>query len=105
VTHRICFSLELPGANVAEYSRRHDELWPALREAIRDQGGHNYSIFALPDVDRVFGYLEVDDIERWNAGGASELTHAWWDYMADIMPTHADNSPIEAAVIEVFHLD
>jgi L-rhamnose mutarotase len=105
MTYRICFSLELPGANVPEYKRRHDDLWPELREAIRAQGGHNYSIFALPDVDRVVGYVEVDDIDRWNSAGASKLTQAWWDYMADTMPTNADNSPVQAAIVEVFHLD
>lgn len=95
----------MPGQNVAEYRQRHDRLWPALRDAIHEQGGHNYSIFALPDVDRVVGYVEVDDIDRWNSGGLSEVTRAWWAYMADIMPTHTDNSPINAPVFEVFHLD
>jgi L-rhamnose mutarotase len=105
MTYRICFSLEMPGENVAEYRRRHDDLWPALGEAIRAQGGHNYSIFALPDVDRVVGYLEVDDIDVWNSASTSEITQAWWNYMADIMPTNADNSPIQAPAFEVFHLD
>jgi L-rhamnose mutarotase len=105
MTYRISFSLQLPGSNVAEYRRRHDELWPELRDAIRAQGGHNYSIFALPDVDRVVGYLEVDDLERWNSGGESEITRAWWNFMADIMPTNRDHSPIQAPITEVFHLD
>jgi L-rhamnose mutarotase len=105
MTHRVSFSLHLPGANAAEYQRRHSELWVELVDAIRAQGGHNYSIFALPDVDRVVGYLEVDDLEVWNAGGESDVTRAWWAYMAEIMPTNPDNSPIQAPIVEVFHLD
>lgn len=105
MTHRVCFSLHLPASNVEEYRRRHDDLWPELRDAIRAQGGHNYSIFALPDVDRVVGYVEVDDLDRWNGGGESAITLAWWRHMADLMPTNADDSPIQAPIVEVFHLD
>jgi L-rhamnose mutarotase len=105
MSHRVSFCLHLPGSNVEEYQRRHDSLWPELRKAIRGQGGRNYSIFALPDVDRVVGYLEVDDLDAWNRGGESELTHAWWAYMADLMPTNPDSSPIQAPIVEVFHQD
>ncbi len=105
MTHRLCFSLQLPASSVEEYRRRHDGLWPELRDAILAQGGHNYSIFAMPDVDRVVGYLEVDDIDLWNSGGESEITRAWWKHMADLMPTNPDHSPIQAPIVEVFHLD
>lgn len=103
MTHRIAFSLVLPGENAAEYRRRHDALWPELREAIREQGGRNYSIFAAPEIDRVFGYLEVDDLDRWNSGAGSELTHRWWQHMADLMPTNPDGSPLDTPLFEVFH--
>jgi L-rhamnose mutarotase len=103
--HRVAFSLELPRQSVAEYTRRHAEIWPDLRSAIAEQGGHNFSIFAIPGIDRVFGYLEVEDLERWEAGAGTDLTHRWWRYMADIMPTNADSSPRADTVHEVFHLD
>lgn len=103
--HRVAFSLVLPAANLELYAQRHADLWPELREAIARQGGHNYTIFALPEVDRVVGYLEVDDIETWNAGGVSAVTLAWWKHMADVMPTNADSSPIASPIVEVFHLD
>ena len=105
MAHRVSFSLQLPASNIEEYRRRHDELWPELRDAIRAQGGRNYSIFALPDVDRVVGYVEVDDVDIWNSGGVSEITRAWWKFMADIMPTNPDSSPVHAPIVEVFHLD
>lgn len=103
--HRIAFSLHLPADRIELYRLRHDNLWPELKEAIRAQGGSNYSIFALPDVDRVRGYVEVEDLERWSAGGESALTRNWWRWMADVMPTNSDFSPVQAPIIEVFHLD
>jgi L-rhamnose mutarotase len=101
--HRVAFSLRLPSGSVPEYARRHAELWPQLRAAIAEQGGHNFTIFAVPAIDRVFGYLEVDDPDRWAAGAGTELTRRWWRYMAEIMPAHEDGSPIGDDVIEVFH--
>ncbi len=102
---RIAFSLALPAESVPEYARRHAELWPELRAAITAQGGRNFSLFAVPAVGRVFGYLEVADEERWAAGADTELTHRWWRYMAEVMPANADFSPIGDEVHEVFHQD
>jgi L-rhamnose mutarotase len=102
---RVAFSLILPHENIDEYRTRHAHLWPELREAIRQQRGSNYSIFAAPELDRVFGYLEVADLARWEAGAGSALTDRWWRYMADIMPTNPDFSPIGVDLTEVFHQD
>jgi L-rhamnose mutarotase len=37
--------------------------------------------------------------------GADEITQKWWAYMADIMETNPDNSPVTIPIKEVFHLD
>jgi L-rhamnose mutarotase len=103
--HRLAFQLALPASNVAEYQRRHDALWPELRAAITAQGGGNYSLFAAPAIDRVFGYVEVADIARWESGATTELTRRWWRYMADLMPSNPDGSPVGSPLTEVFHQD
>jgi L-rhamnose mutarotase len=102
-THRIAFSMLLPRENIAEYRERHDRLWPEMRAAIAAQGGSNYSIFAAPELDRVFAYLEVDDLARWEAGTGNADVLRWWQYMADIMPTNEDFSPVVMDLTEVFH--
>jgi len=103
MVHRVAFSLVVPRENLEEYERRHSELWPELVEAIRSQGGSNYSIFAMPEIDRVFGYVEVEDLARWESGATSDVGARWWKYMADLMPTNPDFSPIGTPVVEVFH--
>lgn len=100
---RVAFSLVVPRENLAEYQARHADLWPELEAAIREQGGHNYSIFAAPELDRVFGYVEIEDRARWEAGAGSDLTDRWWRHMADLMPTNPDFSPIGIDLVEVFH--
>ena len=102
---RIAFTLSVPAENLAEYERRHAEIWDELKDAIHQQGGRNYSIFSAPELDLVFGYLEVEDQDAWAAGTTDEVTKRWWKYMSEIMPTHADLSPIQTDLRMVFHLD
>ena len=89
----------------AEYKRRHDALWQELIDAIRRDGGKNYTIFHDPETNLLFEYIEIEDEAVWSARGGDEITQKWWDYMADIMETNADNSPKSRPINELFHLD
>ena len=42
---RHAFTMRLKPGTVAEYKRRHDEIWPELAAAIRAAGISDYSIF------------------------------------------------------------
>ena len=53
----------------------------------------------------LFGYIEVDDPERWAAGADTAINRKWWDFMADIMETNEDNSPVSVDLPVLFHLD
>ena len=88
-----------------EYKKRHNEIWPELVAQIKSQGVSNYSIFLNEKTGELFSYLEVEDEVAWANRGADELTQKWWDYMADIMETNPDNSPVFIPLDEVFHLD
>jgi L-rhamnose mutarotase len=99
---RLASSLVVPRANQAEYARRHRELWPEIRAAIQEQGGHDYSIFLAPELDRVFSYVQVDDLDLW-AQNDPDVQARWWAYMAEVMPTNPDSSPISAQLVEAFH--
>jgi L-rhamnose mutarotase len=103
MSERVAFALKLPRDNVVEYQRRHAEIWPELEADIRAHGGSNFTIFAVPELDHLFGYLEVEDLELWRAGAATEINQRWWRYMADVMPTNPDSSPIGTTIFEVFH--
>lgn len=104
MVRKACIMKLYPGKE-EEYKKRHDALWPEMIESIKNDGGGNYSIFLNEKTGELFSYLEVLDEEKWNARGADEMTKKWWDYMADIMETNPDNSPVEIPIKEVFHLD
>jgi len=86
-----------------EYEKRHNQLWPEMRDMIHEYGGHNYSIYRETHV--LYGYLEVEDEARWAASADTAINRKWWDFMADIMETNPDNSPVCVDLSPVFHLD
>ena len=88
-----------------EYEKRHNELWPEMKELIAAHGGHNYSIYFDEETNDLFAYLEIEDEEKWASAADEPANRKWWDYMADIMETNPDNSPVEIPIKEVFHLD
>lgn len=89
----------------AEYKRRHDELWPEMKEMIHEFGGKNYSIFLDGDTNILFGYIEIESEEKWAKSADTAICRKWWDYMADIMKVNPDNSPVSIDLADVFHLD
>lgn len=99
------FKMKLYPGFEEEYEKRHNQLWPEMREMIHEYGGHNYSIFLDRETLALFGYLEIEDEEKWNASAQTAICRKWWDYMADIMETNPDNSPVSIDLQPVFHLD
>ncbi|MCI9095327.1 MAG: L-rhamnose mutarotase [Lachnospiraceae bacterium] len=51
------------------------------------------------------GYIEIENEALWQAGADTEINRKWWDFMADIMETNPDNSPVSVDLHPVFHLD
>ena len=88
-----------------EYERRHNLLWPEMKEMIHAHGGKNYTIFLDRETLTLFGYIELDDPELWAKSADTAINRKWWDYMADIMETNPDNSPVAIDLQNVFHLD
>ena len=99
------FKMFLNPGMAEEYKKRNNELWPEMKEMIHQYGGHNYSIFLDRETNVLYGYLEVEDEELWAKSADTPINRRWWDYMADIMETRADNSPVCVDFVPVFHLN
>ena len=99
------FKMKLYPGMEAEYERRHKLLWQEMQDMIHEHGGKNYSIFLDRDALTLFGYIEIEDEARWAASADTAINRKWWDYMADIMETNPDNSPVCIDLHPVFHLD
>lgn len=88
-----------------EYQKRHAALWPEMKQALKEYGATNYSIFLNKANGQLFAYLEVPDVAKYNEIANTEICKKWWVYMAPLMDTNPDNSPVATDLNEVFHLD
>jgi L-rhamnose mutarotase len=102
---RNAFKMKLKPGNVAEYKKRHDEIWPELSREIRAAGISDYSIFLDEETLTLFAVQKLTDKNSAAALPNSPIVRKWWDSMAPLMETHSDNSPIAKPLKEVFHLD
>lgn len=85
-----------------EYIRRHDELWPEMRELIAEAGFHNYTIWNVGT--RLIDYYECDDLERAKEVlSKSEVKKRWDESMKHLIVCNPDGSftPLE----KVFEFD
>ncbi len=101
---RIAFKMQLHPGCEAEYRRRHDELWPELAQLLRETGISDYSIFLDPQTQALFGVLNIDAPARLDELPQHPVMQRWWAYMADIMDTHPDRSPVSVPLEEVFYM-
>ncbi len=99
------FKMKIFDGQAEEYERRHNELWPEMKEMIHEYGGKNYTIFLDKETNVLFGYIEIESEELWAKSADTSICRKWWDYMADIMYTNEDNSPVSVDLQNVFHLD
>lgn len=97
--------MKLKPGTVAEYKKRHDEIWPELSRVIREAGISDYSIF----LDEATLTLFAVQKQSANNTAADLPNHPivkkWWSYMAPLMEVNVDNSPKCSGLAEVFHLD
>ena len=102
---RKAFVMQVHPGREAEYARRHQPIWADLTAVLRAHGAHNYSIFLDADTRQLFGYVEIEDEARWAAVAQTDACQRWWRFMADLMPSNPDHSPVSRSLTEVFHLD
>lgn len=93
-----------PGAH-DEYARRHNPIWRELEETLIAHGVRSYSIYLDPQTSDLFGYVEIENEERWTAVAATDVCRRWWRHMQTIMPSNPDGSPVSRDLREVFHIE
>lgn len=102
---RKAFKMQLFEGQAKEYEKRHNELWTEMKEMIHEYGGSNYTIFLDEETNVLYGYIELENEEKWDKSADTEICKKWWAFMADIMETNPDNSPVSVSLKNVFHLD
>lgn len=101
---RVAFKMKLFKGCEEEYKKRHDAIWPGLKELLKQTGISNYSIFLDRDSNDLFSCFTIDDIQKLDELPGKSLMKEWWDHMKDIMETNEDHSPVSISLNEVFYL-
>ena len=102
---RVAFKMKLHRGQEAEYKRRHDELWPELKQLLKQTGIEDYSIFLDEETNILFGTLKIEDEKKLDELPKHPVMKKWWAYMKDIMDSNPDNSPVSISLKEVFYLN
>ncbi len=102
---RQAFKMKLLPGMKDEYKKRHDEIWPELRKLLSDAGVHDYSIFLDEEMNTLFAVQKNSGGSGSQDLGGTEIVQRWWAYMADVMETNPDSSPVSVPLTEVFHMD
>jgi len=105
MTKRFGFKMKLLPGFKEEYRRRHKEIWPELSALLKKEGICNYSIFLDEETDTLFAYQEQSGESFSMETGTQEIVRKWWKYMADIMETNQDDSPVTVPLDQVFYME
>lgn len=88
-----------------EYKRRHDELWPELKELLKKNEISNYNIFLDKDKNELFAFLHVNSKSNLSNLKSNKVMKKWWYFMSDIMECNKDKSPKTIELKQVFFLE
>ncbi|SFT50589.1 L-rhamnose mutarotase [Algoriphagus locisalis] len=101
---KLAFRMKLIPGFEEEYERRHREIWPELVTLLKNTGIIDYQIFLDRETSFLFAYQLIEGETNSQDLGSTEIVQRWWKYMADIMETNPDNSPVSVELPNVFDL-
>jgi L-rhamnose mutarotase len=102
---RVCFLARVRPDRLAEYRERHKHVWPQMREALRETGWGNYTLF-LTDDGLLVGYLETENYQAArDAMAKTEVNERWQAEMSEFFVTDGPPDESFTRIAEVFHLD
>jgi len=100
----IAFKMKLYPGFKEEYRKRHAEVWPELRQLLKQYGISDYCIFLDEETNILFAVQKLEKKDPPIDLRNHPVMKRWWDHMADIMEVHPDNSPVAIPLEMVFHL-
>lgn len=76
--------------SIDEYIKRHDEIWPEMKDVLEKAGIVNYSIWNVGN--ELFGYYECEKGVEYAAKVQAEspVVDRWNEYMKDILIMEMD---------------
>jgi len=102
---RLSFKMFLKPGFEVEYAKRHNAIWPELKALLKETGINDYSIFWDRETNILFATQKTNRDQNSQDLGNNPIVQKWWAYMADIMETNPDNSPVSIPLKEIFYME
>jgi len=99
------FKMKLRPGCEAEYERRHQAIWPELKDLLHQNGISDYHIFLDRATLTLFAVQKVAGEGGSQDLGSDPVVRRWWNVMADLMEVNPDNSPVSVPLSEVFSME
>lgn len=104
MAERVAFRMRVHPDKIAEYKKRHDEIWPDLVKALKDAGVSDYSIWHYPQTNYLFATLIRSDDHTMADLPKTDANKRWWAFMDDVMDYNDDGTPVAVDLVQVFNL-
>jgi L-rhamnose mutarotase len=75
---RHAFRMKLKPGAVAEYKKRHDEIWPDLAAELKAAGISDYGIFLDEETLTLFAVLKLSEENTASALPGKPTMQKWW---------------------------
>jgi L-rhamnose mutarotase len=105
VMKRYAFKMKLKPGCIAEYRRRHDNVWPELSALLKKSGISDFSIFFDEETNSLFAVQKQAGASSSQDLGSVDIVKRWWEHMSDIMDTNPDKSPVSIPLVEVYWME
>ncbi|MEI6751759.1 MAG: L-rhamnose mutarotase [Paludibacter sp.] len=100
---RMAVRMQLKEGFETEYQKRHNEIWPELLEKFKEYGISDFSIFLDKSNNDIIAVRKIEG-DAFLELKKEEIAKKWNAYMADILETNPDNSPVSFPLTEVFYV-
>lgn len=104
MSERFVFRMRLNPGAVAEYQRRHDEIWPELVGLLGAAGVSDYSIHLDEETGLLIGVLVRTKNHAMDSLPDHPVMQRWWAHMADLMETGPENAPVAVPLTRLFYM-
>ena len=99
----LAFCLRLQPGCADEYRRRHDSLWPQMRQALLAAGVLQYEIFLEPHSLLLFAFMVRKSEHRMDQLPEQLVWQRWREYMSDIL-VQEEGKPLRMDLNPMFRL-
>jgi L-rhamnose mutarotase len=103
MTKRVAFTMTLKPGALAEYTKRHDEIWPELVTEIERSGITGFTTFVHGS--ELFLYSEIEDDDAWDRLWHSDIHQKWSEVMEPLMNIDSEGIVESSLLTEIFHIE